>query len=62
MPGSRATTCWGRHAHLHNHPLSHARAQGLGVPGSRATTCEELGEQLLAALARQGPSLIEAVL
>ncbi|PSC72378.1 acetolactate synthase large subunit [Micractinium conductrix] len=37
-------------------------AQGMGVPGSRAATCEELAAALTAALARQGPSLIEAAL
>ena len=36
--------------------------QGMGVPASRATTCEELAAQLTAALERTGPSLIEAVL
>ena len=34
----------------------------MGVPASRATTCEELAAQLTAALERTGPSLIEAVL
>lgn len=37
-------------------------AQGMGVPASRAATCEELAAALRAALVRQGPSLIEAVL
>ena len=36
--------------------------QGMGVPASRATTCEELAAQLTAALERAGPSLIEAML
>lgn len=36
--------------------------QGMGVTASRATTCEELATALAAALERQGPSLIEAVL
>lgn len=39
-----------------------ALAQGFGVAASRATTCEELGGHLAAALARPGPSLIEVVL
>lgn len=34
----------------------------MGVAGTRATTCEELGAALSAALERPGPSLIEAVL
>ncbi|KAL4420103.1 hypothetical protein ABPG77_000584 [Micractinium sp. CCAP 211/92] len=37
-------------------------AQGMGVPACRAATCEELAAALRAALERQGPSLIEAVL
>ncbi|GAB4823280.1 hypothetical protein N2152v2_010326 [Parachlorella kessleri] len=37
-------------------------AQGFGVPGFRATTCEELAQQVGDALGRQGPTLIEAVL
>ncbi|MCA0144341.1 acetolactate synthase large subunit [Blastococcus sp. LR1] len=37
-------------------------AQGLGVPASRATTAEELAEQLRKALAEPGPHLIDAVL
>ncbi|KAL4444371.1 hypothetical protein ABPG75_012108 [Micractinium tetrahymenae] len=37
-------------------------AQGMGVPASRAATCEELAAALQAALKRQGPSLIEAAL
>jgi acetolactate synthase-1/2/3 large subunit len=37
-------------------------AQGLGVAASRADTCEQLAEQLAAALDRPGPSLIEAAL
>lgn len=39
-----------------------ALAQGMGVPAQRAATCEELAAALAAALARQGPSLIEAAL
>jgi acetolactate synthase-1/2/3 large subunit len=35
---------------------------GLGVPSSRAATCEELATQFAEALEREGPSLIEAVL
>ncbi|MBI5310613.1 MAG: acetolactate synthase large subunit [Actinobacteria bacterium] len=37
-------------------------AQGMGVPATRATTCEELAEQLRAAYAEPGPHLIDAVL
>jgi acetolactate synthase I/II/III large subunit len=37
-----------------------ALAQGLGVPGSRATTAGEFAEQLRAALSERGPHLIEA--
>lgn len=36
-------------------------AQGMGVPGSRATTCEELADQLERALAEPGPHLIDSV-
>ena len=36
-------------------------AQGMGVGATRATTAEEFAEQLAAALATPGPSLIEAV-
>lgn len=36
--------------------------QGMGVPASRATTCEELAEQFAVALDREGPFLIEACL
>jgi acetolactate synthase I/II/III large subunit len=39
-----------------------ALATGMGVPATRATTCEELAEQLRAAFAEPGPHLIEAVL
>jgi acetolactate synthase-1/2/3 large subunit len=39
-----------------------ALAAGMGVPASRATTCEQLAEQLAAAFAEPGPHLIEAVL
>jgi acetolactate synthase I/II/III large subunit len=39
-----------------------AIAQGMGVPGSRAETAEELAEQLRRALAEPGPHLIQAVL
>lgn len=45
-----------------NSPSPPTWPQGFGVPGSRASTCEELAAQLAAALERQGPSLIEAVL
>ncbi|MCB0063894.1 MAG: acetolactate synthase large subunit [Caldilineaceae bacterium] len=37
-------------------------AHGLGVEASRATTAEELNDQLAAALHKRGPHLIEAVL
>jgi len=37
-------------------------AQGMGVAATRADTCEQLAEQLAAALDRPGPSLIEAAL
>jgi acetolactate synthase-1/2/3 large subunit len=37
-----------------------ALATGLGVPATRVTTAEELGDQLGRALASEGPSLIEA--
>lgn len=37
-------------------------AQGMGVPASRATTAEELADQLRRALAEPGPHLIDAVL
>jgi acetolactate synthase-1/2/3 large subunit len=37
-------------------------ATGMGVPASRATTAEELAEQLEKALAEPGPHLIDAVL
>jgi acetolactate synthase I/II/III large subunit len=39
-----------------------ALATGLGVPATRATTAEELAEQLRAALAAPGPHLVDAVL
>jgi acetolactate synthase-1/2/3 large subunit len=38
-----------------------ALATGLGVPATRATTCEELVEQLQAALATKGPTVIDAI-
>ena len=37
-------------------------AKGMGVPATRATTAEELTEQLERAVAEPGPNLIEAVL
>ena len=37
-------------------------ARGMGVPGSRATTAEELNDQLARAIATPGPYLIEAVI
>ncbi|MFD4711106.1 acetolactate synthase large subunit [Streptomyces sp. NPDC058430] len=36
-------------------------AEGMGVPSSRATTCEELADQLRRAFAEPGPHLIDAV-
>lgn len=39
-----------------------ALATGMGVPASRATTAEELADQLRRALAEAGPHLIDAVL
>jgi acetolactate synthase-1/2/3 large subunit len=39
-----------------------AMSQGLGVPATRATTAEELAEQLRRALAEPGPHLIEAII
>ena len=39
-----------------------ALAQGMGVPATRATTAEELAEQLEKALAEPGPHLIDAVI
>jgi acetolactate synthase-1/2/3 large subunit len=39
-----------------------ALAQGMGVPATRATTAEELADQLRAALAEPGPHLIAAML
>ena len=41
--------------------VSLARGMGLKL-ATRATSCEEFQEQLIAALAQDGPSLIEAVL
>ena len=38
-----------------------AVSQGLGVPATRATTAEELNDQLARALAEPGPALIEAI-
>jgi acetolactate synthase-1/2/3 large subunit len=38
-----------------------ALATGMGVPATRATTADELVEQLEAALATPGPVLIEAM-
>jgi acetolactate synthase-1/2/3 large subunit len=39
-----------------------ALATGMGVPATRATTAEELGEQLGRALAEPGPALVDAML
>ena len=38
-----------------------ALATGMGVPATRATTCEDFVEQLTTALATQGPTVIEAI-
>jgi acetolactate synthase-1/2/3 large subunit len=38
-----------------------ALATGLGVPATRATTADELGDQLARALAEPGPAVIEAI-
>ena len=38
-----------------------ALAKGLDVPATRATTAEELADQLCKAIAEPGPHLIEAV-
>ena len=38
-----------------------ALATGLGVPATSATTAEEFIEQLTAALATKGPTVIEAI-
>jgi acetolactate synthase I/II/III large subunit len=38
-----------------------ALATGMGVPATRATTCEDFAEQLSAALGARGPHVIEAV-
>lgn len=48
---------------LDNPPLDWVRlAQGFGVPGTRATSVEELRKAFSRALAAEGPSLIEAVM
>ncbi len=39
-----------------------ALANAMGVPATRATTAEEFVDQLRAALATPGPSLVEAIL
>jgi len=39
-----------------------ALATGMGVPATRATTAEELADQLRSALAEPGPHLVQAVL
>ena len=38
-----------------------AMAQGMGLPASTATTCEELADQFSKALKEPGPHLIEAL-
>jgi acetolactate synthase-1/2/3 large subunit len=38
-----------------------ALATGMGVPATRSTTCDEFAEQLRAALATDGPTVIEAI-
>jgi acetolactate synthase-1/2/3 large subunit len=37
-------------------------ADGMGVPGWRATTAEEFNKALAASLSEPGPSLIEAMI
>jgi acetolactate synthase-1/2/3 large subunit len=39
-----------------------ALATGMGLPATRATTAEEFNDQFAAAVARTGPSVIEAVI
>lgn len=47
---------------LHNPDIDFVSiSEGLGVPATRATTCEELAEQLAAALAAPGPHLIDCI-
>jgi acetolactate synthase-1/2/3 large subunit len=47
---------------LHRPDMDFVRiSEGLGVPATRATTGEELTDQLAAALAEPGPHLIEAI-
>jgi acetolactate synthase-1/2/3 large subunit len=38
-----------------------ALATGMGVPATRATTCEDFAEQLGAALSGRGPRVVEAI-
>ena len=38
-----------------------AIAEGMGVPGSRAATCEQLAQQLERAISEPGPHLIDAI-
>ncbi len=38
-----------------------ALATGMGVPATRATTCEDFVDQLRSALATKGPTVIEAI-
>ncbi|MCJ7556050.1 MAG: acetolactate synthase large subunit [Gammaproteobacteria bacterium] len=58
MPGEKAQSMLS----LENPELDWvAMAQGMGVPGRTASTVEEFTEALAEALARKGPSLIEAV-
>jgi acetolactate synthase-1/2/3 large subunit len=48
---------------LSHPPIDFARlAQSMGVPGSRATTAEELTDQLARAITEPGPHLIDAVI
>jgi acetolactate synthase-1/2/3 large subunit len=48
---------------LSHPPIDFARlARSMGVPGSRATTAEELTDQLARAIAEPGPHLIDAVI
>ena len=39
-----------------------ALASGMGIPATRATTCEDFADQLAAALATPGPALVDAVI
>jgi acetolactate synthase-1/2/3 large subunit len=57
QPGPRAASLFD----LGNPPLDWpALAAAQGVPGARASTCEEFADALRTALATEGPYLIEA--